>query len=513
MKPRSYSGKAGRERSSGSEMGGSTQPIKTGYLTKRGEVRKTWRKRWFQLEPSGHLVYFKDAAHVAGKPLGIIDLKGCDILEESTTEVGRPFAFSIKPRVDGERVYVIFADSNKDFNEWVEALRGVAMDLSDESGNEVAGGKRTSARLSTQVPSSEGEHSSFSSSLPLQIHRGNDVSDKKVLAERRQQRQRMTSLKRGLLADSDDSDFDESDEENKKKMDKSSSSLFRLSVTPSNALQYLLHPDNSRCGDCNAPGPEFISVPLGMVFCSKCAEIHGILPKEITLVKNCFKDNVLDEELAQLREVGNRLGNEHWEAQLDPDFNRMKLQMDPMLRASFIRKKYVQSEYVDKPGMAQGAPASIAPDDGEDAEGPVGAQERATADSQDDDDVESLKKDINLLRQQLAIKNKEIFSLKAQLDAAAAEMAVLEGKSQETSHGRGSDTTSVESLQEQLESERKKRVDAEEALEKQRQLAYEKEGTTGHMIWSWSVPGVASPSVWRCNVCAGNVCRGQGRGA
>ena len=52
------------------------------------QVRKTWRKRWFQLESHGGLCYYKDAAHVAGKPLGVITVAGCDVREQPPAILG-----------------------------------------------------------------------------------------------------------------------------------------------------------------------------------------------------------------------------------------------------------------------------------------------------------------------------------------------------------------------------------------------------------------------------------------
>uniref|UniRef100_A0A7S4JTT0 PH domain-containing protein n=1 Tax=Paramoeba aestuarina TaxID=180227 RepID=A0A7S4JTT0_9EUKA len=198
-----------------------------------GEVRKTWKKRWFQLETTGYLCYYKDASYVTGKPLGSIIVEGCQIEPQSAAVIGRPFAFSINPPVSGERIYNIFADSNRDLQEWVDALRDIAKRTS---------GKRSRGTSSLSHHKMNYNDNMYSTSLPVQISADGSRmlpaqkrTEKAALAERRQKRMHTSSTTSSDSCYSDDSDFEGDTElvgEEEEDTD-TSSSVFRCDMDDS----------------------------------------------------------------------------------------------------------------------------------------------------------------------------------------------------------------------------------------------------------------------------------------
>ena len=107
--------------------------MKGGFLTKRGHVRKNWKRRWFQLERH-NLSYFDAKPHVIlnpnPKPKGILDLsETLQFIPEDHT-VKQPFCFAI---VLARKTFSIYADNAFDYRSWVEALKNAIDKYQDES--------------------------------------------------------------------------------------------------------------------------------------------------------------------------------------------------------------------------------------------------------------------------------------------------------------------------------------------------------------------------------------------
>ncbi|KIM84171.1 hypothetical protein PILCRDRAFT_818497 [Piloderma croceum F 1598] len=90
--------------------------IKAGYLWKKGERRKTWKKRWFVLRPA-HLAYYKTSAEY--QLLKILDLG----------EVHSCTAISLKKHahtfglVSPVRTFYLQADTQDEVQSWVKAIQ------------------------------------------------------------------------------------------------------------------------------------------------------------------------------------------------------------------------------------------------------------------------------------------------------------------------------------------------------------------------------------------------------
>eukprot|EP00457_Paulinella_chromatophora_P001642 gb/GEZN01001644.1/.p1 GENE.gb/GEZN01001644.1/~~gb/GEZN01001644.1/.p1 ORF type:complete len:928 (+),score=180.24 gb/GEZN01001644.1/:398-2785(+) len=107
------------------------QPIfgnstKEGWLIKQGAVRKNWKTRYFVLIGS-QLIYFesweKASERDPSKSKGIVELKNATLAPIAPSAAGgRRFAFGLATTAGACRTYVLVAQSEADFQEWVRLL-------------------------------------------------------------------------------------------------------------------------------------------------------------------------------------------------------------------------------------------------------------------------------------------------------------------------------------------------------------------------------------------------------
>lgn len=91
--------------------------LKAGYLTKEGQVRKSWKKRWFILK-NDTLSYYKNETNNK-KEYGTISLK--DITSVSPTNYKkRQFCLALSTH---KRTYYILSESNEEMQGWKEAIQ------------------------------------------------------------------------------------------------------------------------------------------------------------------------------------------------------------------------------------------------------------------------------------------------------------------------------------------------------------------------------------------------------
>lgn len=89
--------------------------LKTGYLWKKGERRKTWKKRWFVLRPA-HLAFYKTAAEY--KLLRLLDLSEI----HSCTPVQLKKHANTFGMVSPTRTFYLQAESPQQVSEWIKAI-------------------------------------------------------------------------------------------------------------------------------------------------------------------------------------------------------------------------------------------------------------------------------------------------------------------------------------------------------------------------------------------------------
>ncbi|KAK5850821.1 hypothetical protein PBY51_001664 [Eleginops maclovinus] len=89
---------------------------KEGYLSKKGEIKTSYQKRWFVLK--GNLLFYKDKP--ADRDVtGVIVLEGCTV---QLCESEEQFAFSLVWSEPGLRTYKFAAEDQASLESWIKAL-------------------------------------------------------------------------------------------------------------------------------------------------------------------------------------------------------------------------------------------------------------------------------------------------------------------------------------------------------------------------------------------------------
>ncbi|KAH6674315.1 hypothetical protein B0J14DRAFT_480528 [Halenospora varia] len=111
------------------------------------------------------------------------------------------------------------------------------------------------------------------------------------------------------------------------------------------ALQDLIKtvPGNNVCADCQARNPGWASWSLGIFLCMRCAALHRKLGTHITKVKSLSMDSWSNEQVENMKRVGNAASNKIY----NPQNTRPPIPFDADEADSamerFIRQKYQQS--------------------------------------------------------------------------------------------------------------------------------------------------------------------------
>lgn len=101
----------------------SKSPIdKEGWLLKRGEVNKSFQRRYFVLK--GNLLFYFEKK-TEKDPSGVIILEGCTI---ELAEFEEQYAFKIVFHGAGDRTYVMGADTQETMESWMKALACASYD-------------------------------------------------------------------------------------------------------------------------------------------------------------------------------------------------------------------------------------------------------------------------------------------------------------------------------------------------------------------------------------------------
>jgi hypothetical protein len=112
---------------------------------------------------------------------------------------------------------------------------------------------------------------------------------------------------------------------------------------------------NAVCADCSHPGPDWVSINLGILICLECSGVHRAIGVHVTKVRSLTLDK-LDAHLVQfLRDVGNTKSNQLvWEQRLYEQHAHAPEAVEAARQAiikrdgkdSWIRAKYERKEHM-----------------------------------------------------------------------------------------------------------------------------------------------------------------------
>ncbi|XP_055613185.1 sesquipedalian-1 isoform X2 [Uranotaenia lowii] len=98
-------------------MFATTPPVDLeGWLNKRGEINKSWQRRWFVLK--GNLLFYFERKGDR-EPLGMIILEGCTV---ELAEEGEQYCFQIMFHGPNNRTYFLSTESQSNMEQWMKAL-------------------------------------------------------------------------------------------------------------------------------------------------------------------------------------------------------------------------------------------------------------------------------------------------------------------------------------------------------------------------------------------------------
>lgn len=93
-----------------------------GWLGKRGEVNKSFQKRWFVLK--GNLLFYFEKKDEK-EPVGLVILEGCTV---ELAENEETYAFKLVFHGAGNRTYILCANSQENMEQWMKALASASYD-------------------------------------------------------------------------------------------------------------------------------------------------------------------------------------------------------------------------------------------------------------------------------------------------------------------------------------------------------------------------------------------------
>ncbi|KAM7196471.1 UBA domain containing protein [Rhypophila sp. PSN 637] len=102
-------------------------------------------------------------------------------------------------------------------------------------------------------------------------------------------------------------------------------------------------PGNNFCADCHAQNPAWASWSLGIFLCMRCAAIHRKLGTHISKVKSLSMDSWSNEQVENMRKVGNASSNKTY----NPQNKKPPVPIDAD-EANGAMERFIRSKYVNR---------------------------------------------------------------------------------------------------------------------------------------------------------------------
>ncbi|KAI9278934.1 hypothetical protein BDA99DRAFT_493496 [Phascolomyces articulosus] len=139
--------------------------VKSGYLLKKGEKRRTWKKRWFVLRTT-KLAMYKDSKEY--KLLRIIDLHEIHSVVHVTSRNKYKYMFAISTP---KRMYYLQADNQHELDGWIAAIEQMKSELAmyDADDDDASSVGRDQAFAKGVVSSYKSHHSTTSTNVAATV--------------------------------------------------------------------------------------------------------------------------------------------------------------------------------------------------------------------------------------------------------------------------------------------------------------------------------------------------------
>ncbi|KAK1831598.1 UBA domain-containing protein 3 [Podospora conica] len=102
-------------------------------------------------------------------------------------------------------------------------------------------------------------------------------------------------------------------------------------------------PGNNFCADCQARNPSWASWSLGIFLCMRCAAIHRKLGTHISKVKSLSMDSWSNEQVENMRKVGNASSNKTY----NPQNKKVQLPVDAD-EIDGAMERYIRQKYMNR---------------------------------------------------------------------------------------------------------------------------------------------------------------------
>ncbi len=107
--------------------------VKSGWLTKRGEIRTNWKRRYFVLEASGFLKYYgSDLDTAVASAKNVIDMRNVSVITTGSNLNEWPHDAAPDRRialVTKKRVFYFYSEAVSECRDWVAALNKTAAEI------------------------------------------------------------------------------------------------------------------------------------------------------------------------------------------------------------------------------------------------------------------------------------------------------------------------------------------------------------------------------------------------
>lgn len=113
---------------------------------------------------------------------------------------------------------------------------------------------------------------------------------------------------------------------------------------------------NTRCADCGANDPEWVSINLGAFICVHCCGVHRHLGTHISRIKSLKLDDWTDSAVDKMETRGNHVVNAIYCHSVPPAWRRIT-DGDP----AYVREEWIRAKYERKEFCVERAQSSIVP--------------------------------------------------------------------------------------------------------------------------------------------------------